>query len=67
MVGARPEDYVFNIARQRSDRNQSSFKAYISIDTWEELLDPPLAFGIFLAHGNWAARLAALCIEAKEG
>ena len=62
VVGARPENYVCSIACQCNNRNESFSKAYISIDTWEELLDPPLAVGIFRAHGNWAARLAAICI-----
>ncbi|KAK0507455.1 hypothetical protein JMJ35_009978 [Cladonia borealis] len=62
VVGARPEDYVFNIACQCNNRHESFSKSYISIDSWEELLDPPLAIGIFRAHGNWAARLAAICI-----
>ena len=35
---------------------------YTSIDSWEELLDQPLNVGIFRAHGNWAARLAAVSI-----
>ena len=62
VVGAQPENYVWNIACQCNNRNESFSKAYISIDTWEELLDPPLAVGIFRANGNWAARLAAICI-----
>lgn len=39
----------------------------ISIDTWEELLDPPLLPSVFRAHGNWAARLAARCILEQKG
>ena len=35
---------------------------YTSIDSWEELLDEPPNVGFFRAHGNWAARLAALSI-----
>jgi hypothetical protein len=37
-------------------------KEYISIDSWDELLDPPENVGVVRAHGNWAARLAAVCI-----
>ena len=62
VVGARPENYIFNVVCQCNNRNEPFSKAYISIDTWEELLDPPLAVGIFRAHRNWAARLAAICI-----
>jgi hypothetical protein len=36
---------------------------YISIDNWEELLDPPTNGNlVFRAHGNWSARLAAYII-----
>ena len=62
VVGATPEHYVFDIVCQCNNRHESFSKSYISIDSWEELLDPPLAIGIFRAHGNWAARLAAICI-----
>ncbi len=62
VVGARPDDYVFNVKCQCNNQDKSFSKAYTSIDSWEELLDPPLAVGIFRAHGNWAARLAAICI-----
>ena len=34
----------------------------VALDSWEELLDPPDAVGIFRAKGNWAARLAAASI-----
>ena len=62
VVGAQPENYDFNIVCQCNNPHDSFSKSYISIDSWEELLDPPLAVGIFRAHGNWAARLAAICI-----
>ena len=52
VVGARPEAYVSTIACQRNNREQFFSKAYISIDTWEELLDPPSTVGIFRAHRN---------------
>lgn len=39
----------------------------ISIDSWEELLDAPNSIGVFRAHGNWAARLAAVSILSQEG
>lgn len=35
---------------------------YTSIDSWEEFLDGPTTVGVFRAHGNWAARLAAVSI-----
>jgi hypothetical protein len=40
---------------------------YTSIDSWEELLDGPISVGILRAHGNWAARLAAVSILCQQG
>ncbi|QPC69001.1 hypothetical protein HYE67_011232 [Fusarium culmorum] len=39
----------------------------VSLDTWEELLDPPPCVGIFGAKDNWAARLAAVSILIQQG
>ena len=39
---------------------------FTSLDSWEELLDGPLGVGIFRAHGNWAARLAAVSILSQK-
>ena len=40
---------------------------YTSLDSWEELLDSPQTVGFFRAHGNWAARLAAVSIISQKG
>ena len=37
-----------------------------SLDSWEELLDEPMSVGMFRAHGNWAARLAAVSILSQK-
>ncbi|KAI1263177.1 hypothetical protein F5Y18DRAFT_132046 [Xylariaceae sp. FL1019] len=39
----------------------------ISIDNWEELLDPPPAVGVFRAKSNWVARLAVASILIQQG
>ena len=39
---------------------------YTSMDSWEELLDGPMSVGFFRAHGNWAARLAAVSILSQK-
>ena len=39
---------------------------YTSLDSWEELLDGPTSVGFFRAHGNWAARLAAVSILSQK-
>lgn len=39
---------------------------YTSLDSWEELLDGPTGVGFFRAHGNWAARLAAVSILCQK-
>lgn len=49
-----------------SSQEQSEYD-YTSIDSWEELLDKPEAVGIFRAHGNWAARLAAVSVLSQQG
>ncbi|RAH79976.1 hypothetical protein BO86DRAFT_390602 [Aspergillus japonicus CBS 114.51] len=40
---------------------------YFSVDNWDELLDAPEGSGIVRAHGNWAARLAAVSILSQQG
>ena len=40
---------------------------YTSLDSWDELLEPPVSVGIFRAHGNWVARLAAVSILSQKG
>lgn len=45
------------------------FLAYadvVSLDTWEELLDPPPCVGVSRAKDNWAARLAAVSILIQQ-
>lgn len=31
----------------------------MSLDNWEELLDPPRSVSVIRAHGNWQTKLAA--------
>ena len=38
-----------------------------SIDSWEELLDPPLGAGIVRANGNWIGRLASTVVAIQKG
>lgn len=47
--------------------SQHSDLDYTSIDSWEEMLDEPSTVGLFRAHGNWAARLAAVSILSRDG
>jgi hypothetical protein len=42
--------------------NQDLEGEFTSIDNWDELIDPPQSAAIVRAHGNWAARVAAICI-----
>jgi len=39
----------------------------VTIENWEELLDPPHTPAVFRAHGNWQARLAAVLICLQKG
>lgn len=48
---------------QRADT--SMVKYLVSIDTWFELLDPPISHGVVRAQGNWEARLATRALAAR--
>ncbi|KAL1792914.1 hypothetical protein ACET3X_009421 [Alternaria dauci] len=50
----------------QGDHAQDCDFDYTSIDSWEELLDEPGSVGVFRAHGNWAARLAAVSILSRS-
>lgn len=39
----------------------------VSLDNWEELLDPPRSVSVIRAHGNWQARLAAANVSVMLG
>ncbi|KAI4625643.1 hypothetical protein J4E80_002775 [Alternaria sp. BMP 0032] len=49
----------------KGNHSQDCDVDYTSIDSWEELLDEPNGVGVFRAHGNWAARLAAVSILSR--
>jgi hypothetical protein len=51
---------------QQALQSRSMATRFTSLDKWEELLDAPQGIGIFRAHGNWAARLAAASMLAKK-
>ncbi|KAI0541825.1 hypothetical protein GGR58DRAFT_510635 [Xylaria digitata] len=38
----------------------------ISLDDWEELLDPPCSVGVFRARSNWVARLSVVSILIQQ-
>ncbi len=55
-----------------STRKTRNNQRLTSIDNWDELLDEPLDLGhgnvgVFRAHKNWLARLAATCICVQKG
>lgn len=39
----------------------------LSIESWDEFLDPPPCIGVLHTHGNWVARLAASCALIQQG
>jgi hypothetical protein len=53
--------------RGRSKAGEPPGKHLLSIENWEELLDPPPVPVVFRAHGNWQARLAGTFICLKNG
>ncbi|KAL1603892.1 hypothetical protein SLS60_005484 [Paraconiothyrium brasiliense] len=40
---------------------------FVSIDSWEELLDSPTEVGVVRARGNWQGRLAAAALAIQRG
>ncbi|KAI9802803.1 MAG: hypothetical protein M1833_001402 [Piccolia ochrophora] len=67
-VLAAMSDDVKRSSRCHCGHPTSTFKgAMTSIDSWDELLDPPENAGIVRAHDNWAARLAAYCVLRQRG
>lgn len=55
-----------------SSQTSDIHSSLVSIDNWEELLDPPKDLGelniaVFRAYDNWVARLAAACISLQKG
>ncbi|KAF2252905.1 hypothetical protein BU26DRAFT_515325 [Trematosphaeria pertusa] len=40
---------------------------FVTIDSWEELLDSPTEIGVVRARGNWQARLAAAALSIQQG
>ena len=44
-----------------------SYDDVVSIDSWEELLDPPPCTGVLRAKGNWVTRLAVTAILSQQG
>ncbi|KAI9043156.1 uncharacterized protein KD926_004339 [Aspergillus affinis] len=53
-------------AANQSPTGDIAHSDYFSVDNWDELLDAP-EVGIVRAHGNWAARLAAVSILYQQG
>lgn len=49
------------------DEPPPSEEDILSLETWDEILDPPASVGVIRANGNWAARLAAVTILAQKG
>lgn len=59
---------VGNTASQNTAAKDAVLAAGLtSIDTWEELLDPPESVGLVRAVGNWQARLAATALGVALG
>ncbi|KAJ2993218.1 hypothetical protein NUW58_g1912 [Xylaria curta] len=50
-----------------SKSRTSDLSQFVSIDRWEELLEPPVERGVVRASGNWQARLAATVLAVQKG
>ena len=67
ILAARDKDYTVPTDCQCEQPVKAFSDSCQSIDTWDEILDLPLAQGIVRAKGNWAGRLAALCVLRQAG
>ena len=54
--------YAIHIECNCQEPAPRAHQRYTSIDSWNDLLDPPETVAIIRAKGNWAARLAAVSI-----
>ncbi|KAI1407544.1 hypothetical protein F5Y13DRAFT_205995 [Hypoxylon sp. FL1857] len=61
-----PDLFYSNCKSDCSTVKSLDLKEVFSIDTWEELLDPPPETGVLRAKGNWIARLAAASILIQQ-
>lgn len=46
---------------------RESLCKFVSIDSWDEILDSPIEVGVIRARGNWQARLAAAALAIQRG
>lgn len=46
--------------------NQEMIRRLVSVDSWMELLDPPVQVSVVRAHGNPVARLAAAALATRQ-
>ncbi|KAK8131119.1 hypothetical protein PG984_007557 [Apiospora sp. TS-2023a] len=44
------------------ERRKAAINSFVSVDTWEEVLDTPPTHSLVRASNNWAARLAVLAV-----
>jgi hypothetical protein len=51
----------------RLEQPREELCKFVSIDSWEELLDCPIEIGVIRARGNWQARLAAAALAIQRG
>ena len=61
-----PSKQVVKARCRCGKKTQRALEDYTSIDTFEELLDPPETPGVVRAYKNWPARLAACCIVRQK-
>ena len=51
----------------RAEGDEDDGDPLISLDSWADFLDSPAETGVFRAHGNWQARLAAAVLSISRG
>lgn len=53
--------------RHENHAVRESLCRFVSIDSWDEILDSPIEVGVIRARGNWQARLAAAALAIQRG
>ncbi|KAK7981734.1 hypothetical protein PG988_003972 [Apiospora saccharicola] len=61
-----PDIFLSDCHEACTEEESPDFEEMVSIDCWDEVLDPPPAIGVFRAKKNWIARLAVAAILTQQ-
>ncbi|KAK8103520.1 uncharacterized protein PG998_010553 [Apiospora kogelbergensis] len=61
-----PDIFLSDCHGTCTDEERPKLEEMVSLDCWDEVLDPPPAIGVFRAKKNWIARLAVTAILTQQ-